>query len=298
MKADSDQNVPESKMLAPLVEEVDQRLKESKITIMSPKQEEKRNERLATRRRFFCGELSLSSNGASQPHLCRTAITYKQWQGHHPLIISLLLSLPKDAPTWHNLRSAPFSPPHIIIRRRLSSSKRRRFLAFSNQQVLDLRPRPRLPRLPPPPHNRGPEPGPPQQGLRGGRVPEAGPGEDPDRAGAHGLPALDGVRQDEAAGGVRQSHRRRRVQRDHMGRGGGPLVSGDRVGEGRDGEGSGGARGQGHWEYRFVFGAPGSRVLQALGLCGRPGWDPRNGVFQKAQEAEMMPNPLCCFLMD
>lgn len=83
-----------------------------------------------------------------------------------------------------------------------------------------------------------------------------------------------------------------------MGRGGGPLVSGDRVGEGRDGEAGGGARGQRHWEYRFVFGAPGSRVLQALGLCGRPGWDPRNGVFQKAQEAEMMPNPLCCLLID
>lgn len=259
--------------------------------MMSPKQRERKKENHNTT--SFCVIFQRCFTTTPPSPGSSTAITYKQWQcqswcHHHRLITSLLLSLPKDAPTWHNLRSAaPFSPPHILRLRR-SASKRRRFLAFSNQQVLDLRPGPRLPRLPPPPHNRGPEPGPPQQGLRRRRVPEAGPGQDPDRARAHGRAALDGVRQDQAAGGVRQSHRRRRVQRDHMGRGGGPLVSGDRAGAGRDGEAGGGARGQRHWEYRFVFGAPGSRVLQALGLCGRPGWDPRNGVFQKAQEAEMI----------
>lgn len=101
----------------------------------------------------------------------------------NPMVASLmgdkLLShhLLKHAPTWHNLRSPLLSPPqkHHHLH---SPFKRLRFAAHFNhhQQLLNLRPRPRLPRLPPPPHDRGAQHGPPQQGLRGGRVSEAGSG--------------------------------------------------------------------------------------------------------------------------
>lgn len=106
--------------------------------------------------------------------------TKTQWWRHSWDTTAIGLSshhLLKHAPTWHNLRSPPLSPPqkHHHLH---SPFKRLRFAAHFNhhQQLLNLRPRPGLPRLPPPPHDRGAQPGPPQQGLRGGRVSEAGPG--------------------------------------------------------------------------------------------------------------------------
>ncbi|TQD93170.1 hypothetical protein C1H46_021263 [Malus baccata] len=155
-----------------------------------------------------------------------------------PSFIQLITSpLPKHDLTWHYLRSPPLSPPQKHRRRSHSPAKPHPVAPLPNHQpILNLRPRPRHPGLQPPPHDRGAQPGPPQQGVRSRRVSEAGPGQDPDGAGAHGLAAVDGVQEDEAAGGVREGDGRRRVQRDHMGRGGGPVVSGAGAGEGGDGE--------------------------------------------------------------
>ncbi|KAM1147435.1 hypothetical protein ACFX13_039855 [Malus domestica] len=69
--------------------------------------------------------------------------------------------------------------------------------------------RPRHPGLQPSPHDRGAQPGPPQQGVRGRRVSEAGLGQDPEDARAHELPAVNGVQEDEAAGGVHEVDGRR-----------------------------------------------------------------------------------------
>jgi len=45
---------------------------------------------------------------------------------------------------------------------------------------------------------------------------------------------MGGAQENAAAGGVREGHRRRRIQRHHMGRGGGPVVPGHRARKGRD----------------------------------------------------------------
>lgn len=116
----------------------------------------------------------------------------------------------------------PTSSLHTPTANHLRQPAKRRRLSpiHHSQQVLNLRPRPRVPRLRTPAHGRGPEPGPPQLSVRGGRVPEAGPRKDPGRAGEHRRVAVGGVPEDAEAGGLREGHRGRRVQRHHLGRGG------------------------------------------------------------------------------
>ena len=101
----------------------------------------------------------------------------------------------------------------------------------------------------------------PERRLRGRRVPAAGPGEDPGGAGAHGVGAVGGAPPHAAAGGVREGHGGRRVQRHHMGRGGGPFVPGDWAREGRHGEAHRGASGERDLQHRALLGAQGARVL-------------------------------------
>ncbi|KAM1224541.1 hypothetical protein ACFX2G_044378 [Malus domestica] len=50
---------------------------------------------------------------------------------------------------------------------------------------------------------------PPQQGVRGRRISEVGPGQDPDGVGAHELAAVDGVQEDKVVGGVHEVDGRR-----------------------------------------------------------------------------------------
>ncbi|CAN6561667.1 unnamed protein product [Malus baccata var. baccata] len=87
---------------------------------------------------------------------------------------------------------------------------------------------PRHPGLQPSPHDRGAQPGPPQQGVRGRRVSEAGPGQDPDGARAHRLVAVNGVQEDEAAGGVHEVDGRRPPVQTSFGRHAGVTMASDR----------------------------------------------------------------------
>ena len=108
---------------------------------------------------------------------------------------------------------------------------------------------------------------------------------------------MGGVPEDAAAGGVREGDGGRSVQRDHMGRGGGSVLSRDRAGEGGDGEAVGGAGRERHLQHCALCGAPRVRVLQAVGFCCGSGRDPRYGVFPEAKQEILINNFLSFFFL-
>jgi len=95
---------------------------------------------------------------------------------------------------------------------------------------------------------------------------------------------MGGAPENAAAGGVREGHRRRRLQRHHMGRGGGPVVPGHRARQGRYREAAEGASGKRNFQYCPLFGAPSSRILPPLGLRRRSRRHPGNGLLQKKKQ--------------
>lgn len=73
-----------------------------------------------------------------------------------------------------------------------------------------------------------------------------------------------------------------------MGRGGGPVISGHRAREGRDGEADRGLGGERDFQHCPVLGASGFGVLQAPRLCCRPRWDSWNGVLKETEEEKVV----------